>query len=97
MKLPLPLATFGAKSLAFLDPETAHRKTIDLLKKGFQPEVPRVADPRLAIEVAGLSFPNPLGLAAGFDKNAEVPDEVLAMGFGFVEAGGRHAEAATGQ
>ena len=45
------------------------------------------SDPRLAVEVLGLKFPNPLGLAAGFDKNAEVPGAMLRLGFGFVEVG----------
>ena len=48
---------------------------------------PAAADPRLAVEAFGLSFPNPLGVAAGFDKNAEVPDAMLALGFGFTEIG----------
>ena len=47
----------------------------------------RPSDPRLAVEVLGLRFPNPLGLAAGFDKNAEVPGAMLKLGFGFVEVG----------
>ncbi|NHK28565.1 quinone-dependent dihydroorotate dehydrogenase [Parvularcula flava] len=87
MKLPLPLATAGAKLLTTIDPEQAHRLTIRALRTGFQPAVKPVTDKRLAIRVAGLNFPNPLGLAAGFDKNAEVADEVLALGFGFVEVG----------
>jgi dihydroorotate dehydrogenase len=44
-------------------------------------------DPRLAMRVFGFNFPNPIGLAAGFDKNAEVPDALLRLGFGFVEIG----------
>src|SRR6516164_8810265 len=44
-------------------------------------------DPRLAVDALGLKFPNPLGLAAGFDKNAEVPGAMLRLGFGFVEVG----------
>ncbi|GGD19102.1 dihydroorotate dehydrogenase (quinone) [Aquisalinus flavus] len=87
MKLPLPLATAGAKLLTTIDPEQAHRLTIRALKAGLQPAVTPVTDKRLAIRVAGIDFPNPLGLAAGFDKNAEVPDAVLALGFGFVEVG----------
>lgn len=69
-----------------LDPETAHSLTIralTLLPHG-QPDDD---DPRLAITVFGQSFPNPLGLAAGFDKNAQVPDAMLGLGFGFVECG----------
>src|SRR4051794_1972505 len=45
-------------------------------------------DPRLAVEVFGRRVPNPVGLAAGFDKQCEVPDALLALGFGFVELGG---------
>ena len=44
-------------------------------------------DPRLAVRAFGISFPNPIGMAAGFDKHAEVPDGLLALGFGFVEVG----------
>ena len=68
-----------------LDPELAHRATITGLK--FLSKTPPVFDPRLAIRVAGLDFPSPVGLAAGFDKDAEVPDALLRLGFGFVEIG----------
>ncbi len=69
-----------------LDPEDAHRLTIRMLK--FAP-LPRAAgdDKRLAMRAFGLNFPNPVGMAAGFDKNAEVPDALLRLGFGFVEVG----------
>lgn len=69
-----------------LDAERAHRLTIAALKiapVGGRP----VADPVLRSTVAGLVFPNPVGLAAGFDKDAEVPRQMLALGFGFVEVG----------
>ena len=69
-----------------LDAETAHGLTIRLLR-GFAPGTPRSSDRSLAVAAFGLAFPNPLGLAAGFDKNAEVPDAMLALGFGFVEIG----------
>ena len=68
-----------------LDAETAHDLTIAMLK--LPPAQPVPADPRLGLTVFGLKFPNLLGLAAGFDKNAEVPDAMLAQGFGFVEVG----------
>ncbi len=69
-----------------LEAETAHGLTIKLLKH--VPPGPATAhESRLAVSVFGLNFPNPLGLAAGFDKNAEVPDTMLAQGFGFVEVG----------
>ncbi|WP_226011698.1 quinone-dependent dihydroorotate dehydrogenase [Halomicrobium salinisoli] len=52
----------------------------------------RVRDPRLTVEAFGEAFPNPVGVAAGFDKNAEVPGPLAALGFGFVEVGGVTAE-----
>ena len=55
-----------------------------------------VEDPRLAVETLGQEFPNPVGVAAGFDKNAEVPGSLAAMGFGFVEVGGVTAVPQTG-
>ena len=74
--------------LRLLPAETAHRATIALSSAGAA-LLPKAAadDPRLAISVMGLSFPNPVGLAAGFDKNAEVPDAMARLGFGFVECG----------
>ena len=69
-----------------LAPEDAHRLAINMLK--FAPLPPKVSDDkRLAIRVFGLNFPNPIGMAAGFDKNAEAPDALLRAGFGFVEVG----------
>ena len=68
-----------------LDPERAHTLTVAALKQ-LPPGRKPAAGP-LAIEVAGITFPNPVGLAAGFDKNGEVPDAMLGMGFGFVEVG----------
>jgi dihydroorotate dehydrogenase len=69
-----------------LEPETAHRLTIRALKTGILRRAP-ASDPRLARRILGLDFPNPLGVAAGFDKNGEVPDALLSLGFGFVEVG----------
>ena len=69
-----------------LDAERAHRATIRALRLKPGCAVP-ADDPRLACEVAGLRFPNPVGLAAGFDKDAQVPDAMLGLGFGFVEVG----------
>jgi dihydroorotate dehydrogenase len=69
-----------------LDPEDAHALTVRLLK--LAPRVrPPADDKRLAVRAFGLNFPNPVGMAAGFDKNAEVPDALLGSGFGFVEVG----------
>ena len=69
-----------------LDAEQAHRLTIAGLKIGFAKPC-RQQWPRLETKLFGLSFPNPLGLAPGFDKNAEVPEAMLALGFGYVEIG----------
>lgn len=73
-------------ALARLDPERAHDLTIALLEK--LPPLPAPDDdPALAVPAFGLVFPNPLGMAAGFDKGARVPDALLALGFGFAEIG----------
>jgi dihydroorotate dehydrogenase len=72
--------------LQALEPEDAHRLAVNLLKRAPLPRAP-ADDPRLAMRVFGLNFPNPIGIAAGFDKDAEVPDALLQLGFGFVEAG----------
>lgn len=68
-----------------LDAERAHRLTIAALKA--MPLTRARHDPILASRVAGIDFPSPIGLAAGFDKDGEVPDAMLALGFGFVEIG----------
>ena len=73
--------------LHVLDPETAHDLTIAGLRSGLLPAAPVPADERLRVSCMDLDFPNPVGLAAGFDKNAEVPDDMLRLGFGFVEVG----------
>jgi dihydroorotate dehydrogenase len=75
------------RPLAFaLDAETAHRLTIAALRAA---PVRRPPDFPLSLQsrVAGIDFMSPIGLAAGFDKNAEVPEEMLSLGFGFVEIG----------
>jgi dihydroorotate dehydrogenase len=69
------------------DPETAHGLSIKALKTGLAPRAHLAPDRRLAVDVAGLRFSNPIGLAAGYDKNAEVPDAILGLGFGFTEIG----------
>jgi dihydroorotate dehydrogenase len=69
-----------------LDAERAHRLTIRALR-AVPVGLPPPTDPMLAIEVAGLDFPNPVGLAAGFDKDGEVFRQMLGFGFGFVEVG----------
>ena len=70
-----------------LDAETAHGLTIRLLQSGLVPSQPRFDPPALSMRLWGRDFVNPIGLAAGFDKNAEVPDAMLGQGFGFVEIG----------
>ncbi len=72
--------------LFMIEPERAHKLTVgalSLLPTWLAPAV----DPRLASKVAGLNFPSPVGLAAGFDKDAEVPVQALSLGFGSVEVG----------
>ncbi|MBU2485181.1 MAG: quinone-dependent dihydroorotate dehydrogenase [Alphaproteobacteria bacterium] len=78
---------FARSALFTLDPETAHGLSISALKSGLVPSCRADRDPRLAVTVAGLNFPNPLGMAAGYDKNAEVPNELTRLGFGFAEIG----------
>lgn len=73
-------------ALFLLDAERAHRLTIAALKL-MPHRVPPAASGPLAITVAGIPFPNPVGMAPGFDKNGEVPDAILGLGFGFAEIG----------
>lgn len=81
----------GTAVLRTLPAETAHNTTIKALAAGLGPKVKSGAisasRPELATFVGGLSLPNPVGLAAGFDKNAQVPDAMLRAGFGFTECG----------
>ncbi len=74
-------------ALNLLDPERAHRIAIAALKLGLVRGRADADDPILATRVWNLSFKNPVGLAAGFDKNGEIIDAMLGLGFGFVEAG----------
>jgi dihydroorotate dehydrogenase len=80
------LHDIAARAMHVLDPEDAHRLTIRALALGLGPRAP-ADDPILATEVAGLALPNCVGLAPGFDKNAEVFGPMLRAGFGFVECG----------
>jgi dihydroorotate dehydrogenase, subfamily 2 len=73
--------------LHVMNPELVHQLSITSLKL-FPKAGPQASDPRLAVDAFGLHFPNPVGLAAGFDKQAEVVDQLLGWGFGFVEVGG---------
>ena len=76
-----------ARMLTLLPAETAHRTALMGLKAGFGPRANTPADPVLKTALAGLELAHPVGLAAGFDKNAEAPDALLNAGFGFVEVG----------
>jgi dihydroorotate dehydrogenase len=78
--------SFSLPLLRWFDPEDAHRLAIQGLKL-LPPVRPRPDDPKLAVRAFGLNFPNPIGMAAGFDKSAEVPDALLRLGFGFIEIG----------
>jgi dihydroorotate dehydrogenase len=77
----------AAAALRRIDPEDAHALTLTTLRMGLGPIDRDPPDPVLATDLAGLSLPSPIGLAAGFDKNAEVPAAILRAGFGFVECG----------
>lgn len=70
-----------------IDAETAHTLAIKALKTGLLPAPGPVFSDRLRTRLAGLELPNPVGLAAGFDKNAEVVPELMRAGFGFIEVG----------
>lgn len=80
-------STLARPALFSLSPEKAHGVSIKALKSGLVPGSNISQDSRLNVKLAGLNFPNPVGLAAGYDKNAEVPDAILKLGFGFTEVG----------
>ncbi|MEQ9607341.1 MAG: dihydroorotate dehydrogenase (quinone), partial [Kiloniellaceae bacterium] len=67
-------------ALRLLDPEAAHNLTLRALEHGFAPHPKAADDPALAMRVWGLSFANPIGLAAGFDKDARVMPAMLGLG-----------------
>ncbi len=75
------------KLLYNLSPETAHNLAIWALHNGLAPDYRESDDPILASEIFGLKFTNPIGMAAGFDKNARAINGLAKLGFGFVEAG----------
>ena len=81
------LYDYATSAIRRLDPETAHELTVRMLKYGLGPRYGEPDPPSLGVDVFGLSFSNPVGLAAGFDKNAEVPAAMRRLGFGFVEVG----------
>src|SRR5262245_2118596 len=74
-------------ALRLLDPETAHEAALAAMRAGVGPRARADRFPRLKTRLAGLELANPIGMAAGFDKNCETPDALLAAGFGFVECG----------
>jgi dihydroorotate dehydrogenase len=78
---------FGLALLHRLDPETAHALSLSALKSGLAPLPGLVTSARLATTVAGLALPNPVGLAAGYDKNAVAVSALTRSGFGFIEVG----------
>ena len=78
----------GLRLLRAFDPEVAHSLAIKALQTGLSPRVPTVTSARLKTKIAGLSLPNPVGLAAGFDKNATAIGGLSRSGFGFIEVGG---------
>ena len=77
----------GLAALRRIDPETAHGLAITALRAGLGPKIAPFTSPRLRSDLAGLSLPNPIGLAAGFDKNATALAPLARAGFGFVEVG----------
>lgn len=78
---------FATHCLRALDPETAHHAALWGLRARLGPHARPDRWPRLKTTLAGLDLPNPIGMAAGFDKNCEAPDALLRTGFGFVECG----------
>jgi dihydroorotate dehydrogenase len=81
------IVDLGAAALRLLPPETAHKSALLALRAGLGPRARADEFPTLRTKIAGLDLPNPIGLAAGFDKDAVAPDALLAAGFGFVECG----------
>ena len=77
----------GLSALRKMDPEAAHGMALKVLQSGMTPTPGPVTSPRLRTTVAGLDLPNPIGLAAGFDKNAEALGPLSKSGFGFIEVG----------
>lgn len=84
VSLPHDIAT---RALRLIDPETAHHAALHGLRIGAGPRARADKFVRLKTALAGLDLPNPIGMAAGFDKNAQAADALLRTGFGFVECG----------
>ena len=81
------IEALGLSLLRRVDPEAAHGLAIRALRAGLTPRPGPVSTPRLAVTLAGMHLPNPVGLAAGFDKNATAIEPLSAAGFGFIEVG----------
>lgn len=82
-----PLFDLARPLLLAFEPETAHEMTLKSLEKGLHPRPAAPDDPRISVSVFGHRVPNPIGIAAGFDKDARVPDALMALGCGFAECG----------
>jgi dihydroorotate dehydrogenase len=82
-----PVEAAGLQALRLFDPEVAHALSLRALRMGLVRLPGPVTSPRIATGLAGLHLPNPVGLAAGYDKNATAVGAVARMGFGFVEVG----------
>ena len=78
----------GLSVLGRFEPELAHRISLRVFRAGLAPVSPAQPSPRLVVNLSGINLPNPLGLAAGFDKNGEAIGPLLKAGFGFIEIGG---------
>ena len=83
----MTLFSLARPVLFAMPPEDAHELTLKSLERGIYRRQARVDPPTLAVKLGGLTFPNPIGIAAGFDKDARVPDAVLGLGCGFAEIG----------
>ena len=81
------LERLGLTDLHRLEPETAHKAALMALRAGLTPLPGLVTSERLRCTVAGLNLANPVGLAAGFDKNAQALSPLSRAGFGFIEVG----------
>jgi len=86
LRVPL-VSGLTREALLKMDPEIAHGATISALRLGLGPEQDGTDPPELRTTLCGLDLKNPVGMAAGFDKNAEVPKPLARMGFGMVEVG----------
>ena len=87
MTAPHPIERLGLAALHRLDPERAHGLSLRALGSGLIPLPGPVTSDRLRTRLAGLDLPNPVGLAAGYDKNAVALAPLMRAGFGFLEAG----------